>query len=259
MNENETNTANEVVTETQTQANEPTKVATNVKGYVAAVVLAALIILGVLYVLEKEGRSSTNFFDAIISSQEAKATVAVVNGEEIINADLNTSIQQFTQAATAQGVDITNPQAQADIRNQALDVLINTRLLKQDALSRGFSVSDEAAAERLATIETEIGGPEILKERMSVLNINVEQLNRDIKDELLIQQLLDVIFAEASVSVSEEEVVEFYETAGGAEAGLPAIDTVREQIELQIRTSKEQEAIDKYLANLKTTATIEIK
>lgn len=257
MNENETTTATETVTEIQT--NGTAKTSTNVTGYVTAVVIATLIILGVLYVLEKDGRSSTNLFDSIIVGQVAKATVAVVNGEEIINADLNTSIQQFTQAATAQGVDITNPQAQADIRNQALDVLVNTRLLKQDALSRGFSVSEEAAAERLATIETEIGGPEILKERMTVLNINAEQLSRDIQDELLIQQLLEVIFVEANVTVSEEEIIEFYETAGGAEAGLPAIETISEQIDLQIRTSKEQEAIDKYLANLKTTATIEIK
>lgn len=259
MSENETQSTTETVMETSTSTAVAMTKKSNLKGYIAAVVLATIIILGVLYVLEKEGRSSTHIFANLIASQEASKTVAIVNGEEIKNSELKTSIQQFTQAAVAQGVDITSADAQTEIRNQALDVLVNTRLLKQNALSKGYSVTDEAAAERLQAIETEIGGAEVLAQRMTELGLEMEQLKKDVADELLIQQLLDAIFAEANITVSDEEVAEMYKNAGGAEAGLPALEEVKPQVVAQIKNSKEQAAIDKYLTDLKAAAQIEKK
>ncbi len=226
--------------------------------YVGAVVIVLIILAGVLFVLEKEGRSSTGLFDSYFAAQEAATVVAIVNGTEIINQDLNTSIQQFNQAAIAQGVDISNPSIKADIRQQSLDVLVNTTLLREEAGERGITVTEEAAAERLAVIETEIGGPDVLAERMEVLGLDREKLESDIRDEILIQALLEQVFTEAEIAISEEEVQDMYDAAGGAEAGLPPLEEVRPQVEAQIKSSKEQEAIDAFLSELKVDAQIEI-
>lgn len=226
--------------------------------YVTAVIVVAIIILGALYLLEKEGRSTTNIFSSLIEKQEAKAVVAVVNDEEIANAQLETSIQQFAQVAAAQGVDTSTPEAQSEIRAQALEVLINTELLKQAAEEKGIEVTDEDVSARMEVITTDIGGAEILAERMEALGIEEAQLRSDIKDELLIQQLLDTIFAEQDMTVAEDEISAVYEDAGGAEAGLPALEEVRDEVEAQIIASKEQAAIDEYLRALKAEATIEV-
>jgi hypothetical protein len=229
-----------------------------IKVYAIAVGTVVIIMLGVLYLLEKEGRSSTTVFSSVISGQEAGIVVAVVNGEKIISSELDTSIQQFSQAAAAQGVDITSPDSQIDIRNQALDVLVNTKLLKQAAVEQGITVTDEETNERLETIIADIGGEEILTERMEALGIDSEQLYRDVKDELVIKALLDAIFLEAEIVVTDEEVEAVYENAGGVDGGLPALEEVREQVEAQIITSKEQVAIDEYLTELKNVADIEV-
>lgn len=228
------------------------------KGYVAAVVIVALVILGVLYLLEKEGRSSTSIFSSAIENQDGSSLVAVVNGEEIISSDLDTSIQQFEQAAQAQGLDINSTTTQAEIQEQALQVLVNTTLLKQEAAEQEIAVDDEAVAERIAIVQSDIGGEEALAERMATLGISEERLQKDIRDELLIQQLLDEVFADADITVTEEEIAAVYASAGGEEAGLPALEEVRPQVEAQIIASKEQEAIDAYLAELREVAQIEI-
>jgi peptidyl-prolyl cis-trans isomerase SurA len=278
MNENETQSTDkletviETTTETvETKPSEPVQEPvlleektsspskSKIKGYIIAVVVVIVIILGALYLLEKENRSSTNIFGAIIASQEANAVVAVVNGQKIINSKLDTSIKQFSQAATAQGVDITGADVQANIRSQALDVLVNTELLKQAATSVGINITDEEVSSRLETIKEEIGGEEILTERMNTLGITQEQLKSDVKDEIIIQQLLDKKFQEANISVSEEEILKVYEDAGGVDAGLPPLEEVKPQVEAQIRSTKEQEVINKYLGELKTGAEIEIK
>lgn len=228
-------------------------------GYVAAIVIVLMILAGVLYEMEKQGRTSIGIFDSMILSQEANKVVATVNGTDITNSELNTSIQQFSQAAAAQGVDLTDPNALGEIRTQSLDVLINTQLLKQAAVEQGIEVTDEVVEARLVEIETQIGGPEVLAERMATLQIDADKLQRDIYDELLIQGLLEQLFAEAVIEVTDEEVAAVYESAGGLEAGLPALEEVRPQVEEQIRSTKEQEIIDGYLTELKTSAEIEIQ
>lgn len=228
------------------------------KLYAISITVVALVILAVLFMLEKEGRSNTNLFSAFIANQENNKVVAVVNGDEIVNKELETSINQFSQMATAQGVDITTEETKAEIRKQSLDVLINTQLLKQSAAERGISVSDEAVENRIEEIKIELGGEEVLSGRMTELGIDIIKLRSDIKDEILIQTLLDEIFAEENIEVSEEEISAVYEGAGGTEAGLPEIEEVRGQIIAQITSTKEQEIIDGYLIELKEDAEIEI-
>ncbi|MCA9360762.1 SurA N-terminal domain-containing protein [Candidatus Nomurabacteria bacterium] len=230
----------------------------SVKFYVISIAIVIVIILGVLFQLEKEGRSSTNFFGTYLANQEANRVVAVVNGEDLLNKNLEISIEQFNQMAIAQGVDISSEDTKAKIHKQSLEVLVNTELLKQAAAERGLSISDEQVDTRLEEIKTELGGEEVLNEKMNSLGIGVEKLQEDVKDELLIKVLLDEVFSENNINVTEEEISDVYNQAGGEEAGLPALEDVTDQIAEQIRTSKEQEVVDTYLAELRATAEIEI-
>ena len=267
MNENETQSAEDKVSAAESTAStsevaKSTTKKSSKRKYFVSFIVVAVILLGVIYLLEKEGRSSTTIFSSLIESQQANAVVAVVNGENIISSQLDTSIEQFNQVAAIQGIDVTNPDAMVEIRGQALDVLINTQLLKQAAAERGISVTDEEAESRLETIKEDLGGEEVLTERMNELGIGTEQLHQDIKDELLIKELLDQIFLESDISVTEEEVAAVYEnakSAAGDEAvDLPALEEVRAEVEAQILSSKEQAAIDEYLSGLKSEAEIEI-
>lgn len=230
-----------------------------IKWVVAAIVVVGLVVLGILYQLEKEGRSSTTLFTTLIAKQEASRVVATVNGEAITGAELKTSVEQFSQMAVAQQVDITSPEAAADIKKQALEVLVNTKILKQEAITRGVVITDEEVTTRLDAIKEEIGGEEVLLERMTTLGINTERLQNDIKDELTIKKLLDEVFAESDMKVSDEEIATVYEGAGGEEAGFGTLAEVREQIIAQLTASKEQAAIDELLTKLKEGAKVEIK
>lgn len=258
MSEQETQQSETRPTPAEMSVDNGPKARSGWKGVVIAVVVVSLMILGVLYLLEKEGRSSTTIFSDLIERQQASAVVAVVNGQDITNAKLQTSIEQFIQVALAQGVDTADPEVQGTIREQALQVLINTELLKQEAADRGIDVTDEQVSTRLEEIETELGGEAALAERMTALGIEPAQLQKDIKDEMIIRSLLDQVFDAASIIVSEEEITAVYENAGGEAAGLPALAEVREQVEAQIIASKEQEAVDGFINELKAAAAIEI-
>ncbi len=226
--------------------------------YVAAIVIVVGILLVVLFSMERQGRIETGVFDGVESFMQTRTTVATVNGVKITGAEYNTSVQQLLQAAAAQGADTTSPEVIASINERAIEVLVNTELLKQEAAEKGIVSKPEDVEARIATLVTEIGGEEILKERMATLQISDEQLRRDIGNEIVIQAYLDQLFSEVDLSVSETEITELYAAAGGAEAGLPPLEEVREQVSAQIRSNKEQEFLDGYIAELKTGAEIEI-
>lgn len=227
--------------------------------YIVAGVAVLAILLGALYFMEKEGRSNTDVFGWLIESQQANSVVATVNGSDITGSDLTASIEQFRQVASAQGADVTDPSVQDSIREQALQVLINTELLTQAAATEGISVSAEEAQTRLDEITAELGGPEVLNERIAELGISQEKLLADIQEEVLIERYLDQLFAEAEIAVSEEEISAFYEQAGTEGAELPPLDdNVRAQIEQQIATEQEQAAIDEKLNELREEAAIEM-
>lgn len=234
-----------------------TKAATPWMAYVIAVIAFVAIIAGVVYLMERDGRLATGIF--VPSGEIApNATIAVVNDTKIKGSELATSIGQITISANQQGIDITDLVVQQNIRDQAVNMLVNTALLKEDAAERGIVITEEDVQTRIDALVQEVGGQEALDERMTALQIDEATLRRDVKTELIIQTLLDQVFADAGISVSEDEINEFYENAGGAEAGLPPLAEVYDQVEAQVRSGKEQATLDAFIAELRADATITI-
>ena len=225
---------------------------------IAAVVLVLIALLGVVFLMEQQGRLNTGIFDGAQAALSKNKAVATVNDGKISQYDLDVSMSQIATGAAAQGADVESAEIKSEIQTQALDMLVNTELLKQEAAARGIEISGEDVEARLETLKTDVGGAEVLEQRMKEFNIDEKTLRRDIKNELTIQKLLEQIFVEKTVAVTEEEVLAFYEQAGGVEAGLPALDEVRAQIETQIKTSKEQEVVTAYIEELRAKATIEV-
>lgn len=224
---------------------------------IATLALVLIALLALVFALEQKGKLNTGIFDGVQEQVSKHTAAAKVNNAKISEYDLNISMTQLSSGAAAQGADVSDPAVQTEIRTQALDMLVNTELLKQEAANRGITVSEEEVNTRLETLKTDVGGEEVLNQRMAEFGINKKTLLRDIRNELTIQKLLDEVFKEKSVVVTEEEIVAFYDQAGGAKAGLPDISEVRSQIESQLKATKEQGVVTSYLEELRGQATIE--
>ncbi|MEK7462209.1 MAG: SurA N-terminal domain-containing protein, partial [Patescibacteria group bacterium] len=227
------------------------------KYLVATLALVLLALVALVYVLEDKGKLNTGIFDEVQKQVSKYTAAAKVNNEKISEYDLEISMTQLSSGAAAQGADVTDPTVQTEIKNQALDMLVNTELLKQEAATRGIVVTEEEINTRLETLKTDVGGEDVLSQRMEEFGINQKTLLRDIKNELTIQKLLDEVFKEKSVVVTEEDIAAFYEEAGGTKAGLPALEEVKAQIEAQLKATKEQSVVTAYIEELRGKAQIE--
>lgn len=225
--------------------------------YTLGLLVVVGIAVGAIYMLEQQGTVRTGLFvdkEAIAP----KELVATVNGVEILGSDLVISMSQISANAQAQGINVNDPTVKADIEAQAVETLVNTKLLEQEAAKRGIVITDTDVSARIDLLVEQVGSEEALQERMVALGITNETLRRDVKSELTIQALLDGVFLENDVTVTEEEARELYDAQTAGIEGVPPFEELQSQFEAQIRASKEQPIIMAFLDELRAGAQIEI-
>ena len=230
---------------------------------IITVIVVVLALLIVLFQLERQDRVQTNVFGGLIAALDVNApvaVVAVVAGERLSAEDLATGAEQLERAAVAQGLDPADPAVRAEIQTQALELLINTTLLKQAANANNVVVEESAVTARVEEIATANGGLEALLVELAEFGIDEAQLNADVQEELLIRTWIEQLFATADLTVSPEEITGVYNNAVAANNGeaLPPLVEVTDQIEAQLRQSKEQATLDTYLQELRADADIEL-
>lgn len=226
--------------------------------YAATALVVVLIALGLLFILEQQGRVSTGVFSGVIAQLEKNQPVALVNGVKISKADYDNNIKQIGMSLSQQGADITNPDVQAGMQTQAIDTLVNTELLRQLSIAEGFVVDPEDVQSRYDQIQASVGGPETLAQRMQEAGVTEEALRRDITNEQLIEQLISEKIDLSTIEITDEEVEAFYEQVGGEAAGLPPLDTIREDVIARLRFDKEQALVNEYIQQVRSEASIEI-
>lgn len=134
--------------------------------------------------------------------------IARVEGTDITRA----AVEQETQNLKLQFGRKISPE-QADrmlpmLQRQALENLINRRLLQRAAEQAGVEVAPEKVDERIAKISEQFTSPEVLNERLAAAGVSEEAFRRQITDALKIEKLLE---EQAPASeVTEAEVEEFY-------------------------------------------------
>ncbi len=219
--------------------------------YIIVAIVAIAILAGVAVYL-KDGSGN----DA--AGVNLDRVIATVNDSDIVGADLATSINQIAATAQLQGIDTTDPNVQSEIQTQAVEMLINTKLLEQEAGNRGIEVSDQDVTDRINALIAEVGSEEALQERMEALGIDDESLKSDVRSELLIQALLDQVFAEEDITVTEAEVQSLYQSTTGGGPDALSIEEMRPRLESQLRANKEQVIVDQFLSTLRTQAAVNI-
>lgn len=232
-----------------------------------AVLLAALLVLGVLLaaVLPRGGEDGDESGDET-SAQSADLSgipdvVAVVNDEEITRDEFVSIYEpQFEQMA-GQAEMSGEPVDQDQLKQETLDLLIDNRLLVQEAESRGLSATDEEIDELLTTYATNSGvesPEEYLAQLEEQQDLSADEVREQIADGVTVQSLVDDEIGDAPAS--EEELRELYDQAVASQAEgaeLPPFEEVREQLEEQVRSQKQQETYQTLVDAAREDADIE--
>lgn len=226
------------------------------KGLTAILVVVAILLIAggaYWYLTSRQGE------EAAETTTESEVA-AVVNGHEIDKATLDRSIEQVTGTYAAQGIDTSNEEASAAIREQALTALINRQLMIGAATDAGLTASDEEVEAEFQVAVENIGGTENLATALSDIGMTEADLRADIANDVIINKYLDENLGLKALSVTDEEVKTAYDAAAASNAEeVPALEDVEELLRNQLLMEKQQELISTELERLRAEATIEIK
>lgn len=183
--------------------------------------------------------------------------IATVNGEKIVKSEVDERFKQIIALAKGQGVNTDDPENINIARTKALEELIDTKLLFQEAKKAGIVLDDKAADKEIQLIIDQVGDEKTFKEQLSKAGITEEQFKNDITKKLIIQKYITQNVDLKSIKVTNKEISDFYEQISAGQEGVPPLKVIRSQISSQLLSNKQQQAIAAFVKTLRETAKIE--
>ncbi|PWK30738.1 peptidylprolyl isomerase [Pseudomonas sp. OV226] len=143
---------------------------------------------------------------------------ARVNGEEISEFRLERYFAEFLEDQGRAVGNIRNPKAYKQLRQKALEALIDKELLWQEAVKRGVVISDTEVQSQVEQTRQAIGGPEVFARRLQDAGFDEASFTEYTRRELAAQR----IFADLiQVGQPDEQQVRAFYQEHRADMGRP--------------------------------------
>jgi len=190
-------------------------------------------------------------FDGLKSvSPGGGGAIAVVNGEEITQDDLDARVAQ---------AQLNGQNGEVD-QAQLVETMINTELILQDAAAQGITASDEEVENYYQNqVLGEQTTEEQLKQQLSQSNFTIADLKNDIHDQLVIQKYIEA--NASSADISDQQVQEYYDQLkaqqGEDTENFPELAQVEAQIKQQLQAQQQSQQVNQILQQLRADADIQ--
>lgn len=205
--------------------------------------------------------------------------VATVNGEEISGEEFTTAYEGQFQQMAMQSQMSGQEMNQDEMKKQLAESMVGTELLVQDAEKQGHEASEEdinAFLEKTAESSGVASVDELLA-TFEEQGFSEEQIRSDARKQLMLDQTIEQLDIPKP---SNEELKKLYDSSvaaqseaqggapaeGGAEGEgegaapeTPSFEELKPQLEQQVSSQKENEALTKRIGELREGADVQIK
>jgi hypothetical protein len=197
----------------------------------------------------------------LITVEAARAQKVVDQILTLVNDDIITRIDLLWSLALEPAAPSPAGSISSDILRQKLDVMIDERLIAQEAarLPAAEIPQDEIDQKRRTLIER-FPSEAAFRQRIESVGLNPQRLDQLIRERILIDRFKEFRF-QSFVFVREDEIKRYYDETLAPQvrargAVPPPVEQVREQIQAIIREEKINEEIDRWLIDARQRADI---
>ncbi|MEX2598461.1 MAG: SurA N-terminal domain-containing protein, partial [Dehalococcoidia bacterium] len=184
--------------------------------------------------------------------------VAVVNDEEISQAEFNSRIEQMRTAYESQGMELDDATL-GQIEEQTLETMIDETLLTQEATEAGLTPSDDEVDEAMEAQTAQFPDEESLNEALEGAGLDEEGLRDLIAQQLSIQRYIEAQMEDAGgAEVTDEEIEALYEQYSSQTEEMPPLEDIRPQLEAELQQQQQGAAVQQIVDDLRESADIEI-
>ncbi|ABR47023.1 hypothetical protein Amet_0798 [Alkaliphilus metalliredigens QYMF] len=202
-------------------------------------------------------------------SQDQGEVVATVNGASITREVFENTVERTKLNYQQQGIEFEGEEGEAmlvQVREQALNSLLQEEVLLQEAKEKGYDVSEEAIETELESMKGQFESEEEFEAALEFNQFTEDDLRNMLASEMAIEQFLQNELEEAPAS--DEEAQELYDQYAaqmkeiaeetGETEEMPAFEEVKEQLKMQIAQENQQELMAQLIDGLMEQSEIEI-
>jgi hypothetical protein len=218
-------------------------ISTTKKGdLVLGIIGAIIIILGL----------STYFFQkAQTPDTSSDPVVATVGDVSITQSDIDAVLNSQQLPADA-------PQeVLQQYQDEALENLITTEILYQYA-SRSYTTTDLEIQTELQNVKNTLADEASYQAELERNNITEETLIQNIQRQLTIKKFLDEFQASNQVTVTDQEVQDFYDAVASENENIPPLEDVQTEVQNELTQQKLQTLIVQFIEELKNEIPVEV-
>jgi len=226
---------------------------------VLVICLVTILVIG----CTTENNSSTNGLG------EMGDVAATVNGVDIKLEVFQDTVEQMKVSYGQQGFDFEGEEGEEvleQIKQQAINNLIQQEVLLQEAKQEGYDATDEMVEEELRNVKTQFPTEEEFEMALEANQLTENEFKEMLVNEIQIELLLQSKVEE--IAVSEDEVEEMYEQyiqqieqriEGDKEVQeVPPFEDVKDQLKAQIQQGKQQEQEERIIEELMGKSEIQV-
>jgi foldase protein PrsA len=157
-----------------------------------------------------------------------------------------------TEVATVNGAPISQAEflRAAGQQDQALQSLIDQKLIQQEAKKQNVTVPDSEVDSEVSTIKQQLGSQQDFNAALQRANLTEPQL----RDQIRTQKLATKMGAK-NVTVTDDDAQAYY-NQNKAQFGTQTFDQTKDQIKTQVLHQKQTEAVQTWIADLRSHAKI---
>lgn len=192
---------------------------------------------------------------------DEKKTVAIVNDNEILGSDYNSTLASIQQQMLQMGQDPTSKEALEQVKDQTIDSLVGQTLLLQDADKKGYKASEADIKKQLDEMKKQFETEKEFKDVLKESGMDMKTFETQIADNIKLEQYVEKEVPTSQITDKEIEKTYKQLSEQGKSTGqeVPKLEEVKPQIEQSLKQQKQQEKIAQQVDELKKNANIDIK
>ncbi len=219
---------------------------------IISLIIALALIGGVVWYVTSNNQSTENRLGA----QNPEEAVATVNGETITRGELDGYVIEMQSLG---GVVLPEGQEERQaFERQALDQLINTRLIVLEIESRAYVISEYDIEAEFTLVKDQFETQEAFESELALANLTEDGLRESIRQQIEADMLYDELLAEGSIEVTLEDAQAVYDEQIAGQEGAPTFEEISAQIIAQLEQQQLQGVIQNLISSLRAMAQIEI-
>lgn len=176
--------------------------------------------------------------------------VMYLNGEEVTGDRYNLAYLQTKVQLFQLGQDVSD---QAEIKELALEALLEQELLQQDASEKGIEIAEEDVEAELSVIKSE--SQDSFDAFLETYNFDEDSYKMMLSFAMLYDKYIADQFPK--IEVTDEEVEEAYDEIKSENEEIAALEDIKESLRSGLAKQKEGEKMQERIDSLKDKAEIE--